>query len=89
MRCLSCQNEVASKDAKLVLKIVLCPSCAAMAEKAEKELDREVARAAETAKATLAEHILKGGLFRTKEPPLLAGTEEPDGPPTKRLGVPK
>lgn len=87
MRCLSCQNEVASKDAKLVLKIVLCPSCAAMAEKAEKELDREIARAAETAKATLAEHILKGGLFRTKEP--LMDSEELDGPPTKRLGIPK
>jgi len=88
MRCLSCQNEVASKDAKLVLKIVLCPGCAAMAEKAEKELEVEVARALETAKATLAEHILKGGLFRTMAPtPLVAGTEVVEEPITKRLGV--
>ena len=41
MRCLSCQNEVANKDAKLVLKIYLCPGCAAMAEKAERELEVE------------------------------------------------
>lgn len=87
MRCLSCQNEVANKDAKLVLKIYLCPGCAAMAEKAERELEVETARALETAKATLAEHIMKGGLMRTKEMPLVAGTDE-DGPPTKDLPLP-
>lgn len=88
MRCLSCSNEVSNKDAQLVLKIYLCPSCAEMAKKAEKELEVETARALETAKATLAEHIMKGGLFRTQQP-MLAGTEEVrEDPPTKRTRLP-
>lgn len=66
MRCLSCQNEVLSKDAKIVLNVHLCPTCAEMAKKAEVELERESARALTLAKNVLAQHILKGGLMRTK-----------------------
>lgn len=66
MRCLSCLDEVANTEAKLVLKIYLCPGCAAMAEKAERELEQESARALQIAKATLAEHIMKGGLMRAR-----------------------
>lgn len=66
MRCMSCMDTVASKDARLVMQIYLCPSCAEMATKAERELEQESARALSTAKAVLAEHIMKGGLLRTK-----------------------
>lgn len=88
MRCLSCQNEVANKDAKLVLQIYLCSGCASMTEKAVKELERETTRALEIAKATLAEHIMKGGLLRTSMPLIAGDSEEPEGPSTKRLGKP-
>ena len=66
MRCLSCQQEVPNRDAKLVLQLYLCAGCGEMATKAEKELEVETARALQTAKATLAEHIMKGGLLRSK-----------------------
>lgn len=66
MRCLSCQQEVANKDAKLVLQLYLCPGCGAMADKAVKELERETARALEIAKATLSEMIMRGGLLHPK-----------------------
>lgn len=68
MRCLSCQQDVASKDAVRVLKIYLCPGCGAMAEKAERELEVESARALETAKATLSEMIMRGSLLLPKAP---------------------
>lgn len=66
MRCLSCQKETSSRDAKLVLQVYLCSGCGEMAEKAERELEQESARALQIAKATLAEHIMKGGLMRAR-----------------------
>ncbi len=66
MRCLSCQKETPSREAKLVLQIYLCAGCGEMAAKAERELEVENARALQVAKATLAEHIMKGGLLRTR-----------------------
>lgn len=69
MRCLSCQQEVPQAQAKLVLTLYLCSGCGTMAEKAEKELELETARALELAKHTLAQHILRGGLLLPRDPP--------------------
>jgi hypothetical protein len=69
MRCLSCQQETPSTEAKLVMQVYLCRSCGALAEKAEKELELETSRALQLAKNTLAEHILRGGLLRPRESP--------------------
>lgn len=63
MRCLSCRVEVPNTKAKLVVEVYLCESCGALAEKAEKELERETARALQLAKATLAQQIMQGMLL--------------------------
>lgn len=69
MRCLSCQLECASSEAKVVLGVFLCSSCGTLAEKAEKEIEQESARALQLAKSTMAQHILRGGLLRTAKEP--------------------
>jgi hypothetical protein len=66
MRCLSCQQEVKSADAKVVLKVYLCGSCGELAKKAEKELDAEIENSRQVAKQALAEHIMQGGLLRPR-----------------------
>lgn len=66
MRCLSCRLEVPNKEARMVLQLYLCPGCAEMAMKAEKELEVESARALHIAKATLSEMIMRGGLLHPK-----------------------
>jgi hypothetical protein len=69
MRCLSCQQDCSAVSAKVVMEVYLCSSCGALAEKAEKEIEKESARALQLAKSTMAQHILRGGLLRsTKEP---------------------
>ncbi len=67
MKCLSCQQDVGSTEAVLVCEVYLCKSCGALAEKGVKELEVETARALQLAKNTYAQHILRGGLLRTKE----------------------
>lgn len=52
----------------MVLQLYLCPGCAEMAAKAEKELEVETQRALQIAKSTLAEHVMRGGLLRPHEP---------------------
>lgn len=64
MRCLSCQQEVPSPDLKVRNKLLLCPSCDALAEKAELEIDREIERARQFTRNWLEQHILSGGLLR-------------------------
>ena len=49
------------------MQIYLCRSCGALAEKAERELEVETARALQLAKNTFTEHILRGGLLRPRE----------------------
>lgn len=68
MRCLSCQQEVPGTKAVLVMEVYLCENCGALAQKAEKELEVESHRALQLAKATMAQHIMRGGLFRTSAP---------------------
>lgn len=80
MRCLSCQHEVPSTEACLVVEVYLCKSCGALAEKGVKELEKETARALELAKNTFAQHILRGGLLRTQR------AEEAE--PTKKTKLP-
>ena len=75
MQCTSCRLDVPQSQAKLVLKLYLCHGCGTMAEKAEKELELETARALEVAKHTLAQHILRGGLLLPRE---AQGTENPE-----------
>lgn len=79
MRCLSCQHDVPSTEACLVVEVYLCKSCGALAEKGVKELEKETARALELAKNTFAQHILRGGLLRTR-------LEEDE--PTKKTKLP-
>ena len=50
------------------MEVYLCESCGALAQKAEKELEVESHRALQLAKATMAQHIMRGGLFRTSAP---------------------
>lgn len=90
MRCLSCQLEVPSTEACLVVEVYLCKSCGALAEKGVKELEKETARALELAKNTFAQHILRGGLLRTqKQMSLLAGAEDGrEDEPTKKTKLP-
>lgn len=76
MRCLSCQGEVSSSEACIVLEVYLCRSCGALAEKGVKELEKETARALELAKHTFAQHIMKGGLLRTKPFSVVEGAPE-------------
>lgn len=78
MQCLSCRNEVQQSNAKLVLQIYLCPGCAAMAEKAVSELERESARALVLAKDVLAQHIMRGGLMLPKQDPSSPISEKKD-----------
>lgn len=66
MRCLSCQQEVASMDTSIVVGVYLCRSCGALAQKAVKELEVECDRAKTTAMSTLSQMIMKGDLLRPK-----------------------
>lgn len=63
MRCLSCQTETPATDLKIFNKILVCPSCHALAEKAELDVERCFERAKQMTKNWLSQHILKGGLL--------------------------
>lgn len=64
MRCLSCQQECPSTQLQIFDKLLLCPSCSALAEKADTEIDREISRAREMTRNWLQQHIMRGGLLR-------------------------
>jgi hypothetical protein len=66
MRCLSCQQVTSAVEARVVLKMYLCRSCAELAEKAEREVDAQIENSRQTAKNALAEHIMQGGLLRPR-----------------------
>ena len=61
MECISCRSE-----ARLSLwkRLLLCESCRALAEKADKEIDQRFAIAREGASKWLEEHIIEGKLLR-------------------------
>lgn len=63
MRCMSCSVEVGMADAKIFHKLFLCKSCYALAEKSEREIEREIERAKGQSLNWLTEHILRGGLL--------------------------
>lgn len=95
MRCLSCQQEVLSTEACVVVEVYLCKSCGALAEKGVKELEKETARALELAKNTFAQHILRGGLLRNQKQTdfeLVVGQpevqESHEDAPTKKTKLP-
>lgn len=48
------------------MKMYMCKGCGELALKAEREIDAEVENSRQVAKATLAEHIMQGGLLRPR-----------------------
>lgn len=66
MKCLSCQRDTTTKDARLWdRRIVLCASCAELADKAKAELEAAHRRAEMQAMMFLDQHILRGALLTT------------------------
>lgn len=63
MRCLSCNIDTPASSLEVFNKIILCPSCYALAEKAEVDVERCFERAKQMTKNWLSQHILKGGLL--------------------------
>jgi disulfide oxidoreductase YuzD len=66
MRCLSCQQLTTSTEARVVLRMYLCRSCAELAAKAEQEVDAQIEHSRVVAKNALAEHVMQGGLLRPR-----------------------
>ncbi len=63
MHCLSCSKPVTSKEARLwERKILVCPGCAELADKAKRELDAALHRAEEQALMYLEQQIMSGAL---------------------------
>jgi hypothetical protein len=64
MNCLSCRAPTTSSTAVLWEKrVLLCPVCGALADKAKAELDAAHRRAEAQALQWLEQHILRGGLL--------------------------
>lgn len=67
MQCLSCRRETTSKEAQLWKgKLLLCPGCAQLADKANMELEQAHRRAQEQAMMWLEQMILRGGLLEAR-----------------------
>ena len=64
MKCMSCQNELRPDGTKIFNKILVCSSCYALAEKAEREITQHIERAKVMSMNWLEQHILQGGLLR-------------------------
>ncbi len=62
MRCMSCGAEMGA-NARVWNKIVICPSCLELAEKAERDIEREIDRAKQMAMNWLQQHAMRGGLL--------------------------
>lgn len=61
MQCISCKHET---RLDLWKRLLLCPSCKALAEKADKEIEQRFALAREGAEKWLEEHVASGKLLR-------------------------
>jgi hypothetical protein len=87
MRCMSCQNPMGRKP-HLFQRLLICKTCKEMADKAEREIKAEIAKAEQHAMNWLAEHIMRGGLFAGE-----SGNEQPAGAARRILedqaGVPQ
>lgn len=82
MRCMNsaCGQEVSGANLKFYQgKLVLCPSCNELAEKASRDIEKAFHRARETADTWLLNHAMSGGLFRggTGAPNIEVKIEEP------------
>jgi len=64
VRCLSCTKDVPATTMTQIVGLFLCPSCGVMAEKAEAEINQELAKAKVASMNWLQHHILKQGLLR-------------------------
>ena len=68
MRCMSCQRPITSKEATLwQTRVLVCPSCSALADKAKAVMDQAHARAAALSLQLLEQQILRGGLLAVPE----------------------
>lgn len=69
MKCLSCQCEVRSQAAQFWnKKILVCPSCAELADRAKARLDVMMKRAHAQAVMDLEERLLRGQLLEAPTP---------------------
>ncbi len=62
MDCMSCHKEM-GMNGKIFRHILICPSCKELADKAEREITREIEQAKEHALNWLETHIMRGGLL--------------------------
>lgn len=60
MQCLSCKQE---RGTKFVTGVLLCSTCAPLAEKAVIDFDRELERVRQMTHVWLQQHIMSGGLI--------------------------
>lgn len=80
MNCLSCQQPVVTKNARLwERKILLCKSCGELADKAKAELDAAQRRAADQALMYLEQLIMSGRLVAMDSGMQLPGIGDVDG----------
>jgi hypothetical protein len=60
---MSCKQPLTTSNTKLFKRILLCSSCQALAEKAEREITQRIEMAKQHSMNWLEQHILKGGLL--------------------------
>ncbi len=62
MHCMSCKQEM-GMEGKIFQHLLVCPGCKELADKAEREITREIERAKGHALNWLEAHIMRGGLL--------------------------